>query len=299
MTPARLRWGLLFITVGVMVILSNLGHLDWDYWWELALWWPLLLIAIGIEKVFLKTKLQFISYLAPLVLVGAMVVVAVDVGGTGYGRSGIFESHRWNKPLDEKVQNLKVILTHDRMDLYVDKTVTKLVSARFDDFIRKPSIDYDVVDGEAELDIRARNRSRGTIYVAGRRLRSDWRINLTDQIPVDIKCSGRKSDVNLRLDEMIPGKITIDNDDGSIYLKLGTLSTMVDIDITGYDSNVRIKIPEGVGVKVNGDQYAGYLEEIGYLKKADNYCTENFETANIQVMLTLDDELGNLSISDY
>ena len=80
MTPSKLRWGLLFIVVGIMLLLCNTGHLDWDFWYEILMWWPILLIAIGLEKIFLKTKLEFISYLSPLLLVAAMIYVAVDIG---------------------------------------------------------------------------------------------------------------------------------------------------------------------------------------------------------------------------
>ena len=49
MNPARFRWGILFILVGVLLLLNNIGQLSWDVWVDIANLWPLILIAIGVS----------------------------------------------------------------------------------------------------------------------------------------------------------------------------------------------------------------------------------------------------------
>ena len=45
MDAAKIFWGLVFIVLGILLILSTLGHLPWAYWWKL---WPLVFIFLGI-----------------------------------------------------------------------------------------------------------------------------------------------------------------------------------------------------------------------------------------------------------
>jgi len=77
MSPARLRWGLLFIAVGVLLLATKSNWLSGYYWLELLDWWPVLLIAIGIEKIFLKTSVRIISYLSFLAFCGSWLISAL------------------------------------------------------------------------------------------------------------------------------------------------------------------------------------------------------------------------------
>ncbi len=45
MNAAKIFWGLVFIVLGTLLILSTLGYLPWGYWWKL---WPLVFVFLGI-----------------------------------------------------------------------------------------------------------------------------------------------------------------------------------------------------------------------------------------------------------
>ena len=64
MTPSRLRWGLILIQVGILILLVNIGVFNWNFTIDLVSAIPFLLILIGIEKIFTRSRLEFISYLA-------------------------------------------------------------------------------------------------------------------------------------------------------------------------------------------------------------------------------------------
>ena len=73
---------MLFILVGTLLLLNNVGRLDWWVWNDILSLWPLLLIAIGIEKIFQNTRLSFISYLSTVALVA--VVLWAAIGSFGF-----------------------------------------------------------------------------------------------------------------------------------------------------------------------------------------------------------------------
>jgi lipopolysaccharide export LptBFGC system permease protein LptF len=53
----RIVWPIILIVVGVLFLLSNLGYLQWGELRRfLATWWPLILIAIGLEQLVRRLK---------------------------------------------------------------------------------------------------------------------------------------------------------------------------------------------------------------------------------------------------
>ena len=53
----RIVWPIVLIVVGLLFLASNLGYLQWgDLRQFLATWWPLILIAIGVEQLLRRMK---------------------------------------------------------------------------------------------------------------------------------------------------------------------------------------------------------------------------------------------------
>jgi hypothetical protein len=298
-TPSRLRWGLLFITVGVMLLLNNAEALSWDYWWELLAWWPLLLIAIGIEKIFQKTKLNFVSYLSPLILIIAMIYLAVDIGGNGASKS-YFTSYRWNTPADSTVKSMVALIDHGKANLYIDGDRSDLASARFERFSRKPDIKFSKNNGQGKLEIkRGFGKGRGFFVIDGKRGGRDWNFYFSEETPLKLECRGDNSDLNLNLETIPIEELKIDDPEGDIYLKIGELKDRVALEIRGEDAELRLRMPRTAGLRIYGDEYSGYMKTLGLNKTDGYYQSEGFDLLKVQVSLKLDKELKHLSINDY
>ncbi len=299
MTPARLRWGLILISLGVLIILCNAGHLDWDYWYELGTWWPVLLIAIGIEKIFLNSKLRIISYLSPLLLIGTMTVVAFNYTGTDFRSDSFFDSSRWSWESSQKVERMVVGITHNRHDLLVNPTSSVLASGRFGMFSRKPRVDNDIVDGVAKLELFTRSRSNRRVVIAGRDVGRDWRVRLSNDIPMELTCKGDRSDVDLNLHSMKIEKLFVTNDDGDISVKIGKSSPICVIEIEGDECDFRFRYPKIAGVKVDASEYDSFLDELGFTKTDDFYFSPNYDSSTVKIDLKIADNLRHLLFDDY
>jgi hypothetical protein len=298
-TPGRLRWGLLFITIGAMLLLNNAGALSWEYWPELLVWWPLILIAVGIEKIFQKTSLQFISYLSPLILIVAMIYIAVETGSDGSSR-GFFSAQHWSERYDPSVASMDAVIEHGGIDLYINRETDDLATARFERFSRKPKIKFSKNDGTARLEIRRGFwRGSGFFIIDGKHGGRDWNINFSDVIPLSLNCLGENSKINLNLESIPAEAIKIDNEEGEIYLKIGDLRPEVSVEIRGKDADFRLRIPDEAGIKVASDEYHGYMKSLALDKVGDFYQTEGFDTLKVRVFLKLDNDLRRLKIERY
>jgi cell wall-active antibiotic response 4TMS protein YvqF len=297
MTPARFRWGLMLITIGVLLLLNNADQLSWDYWWDLLQWWPVILIAIGLEKIFLHSKLSLISYLAPFLMVGTMVYVAFDTGYE-YSRSSFFSSYQWDEEIGDSVTRTVAVLNHDESDLYVKAVNNDEISVRINRFTRKPKIEYSESDGIASLDVAGRIHRRGESLILSRRHYSrNWNVSFVRDIPLDITCRGEDSDITLNLKQIPAENIRIDNDDGDIDIRLGGLSEEIHIEIKGDDARLRLSVPEMCGLKITEADFAGYFQTMGMISEGGYYVTDGFDSAGVRVTMDIDADLRHLSIS--
>ncbi|RKX31078.1 MAG: hypothetical protein DRP46_04080 [Candidatus Zixiibacteriota bacterium] len=298
MTPSKLRWGLLFITVGALLLLNNAGYLDWDYWLELLFWWPVLLIAIGIEKIFQKTKLQFIAYLSPLALIAVMAYIAVDIGPDRWERSFVDRYH-WKAESEENIEKIEAVINHGRANLTVNRSSFDLASAKFDRFSRKPDIDFTTRDGVASLMIDRTGGRRSPIIISGRGSYHGWRVSFSDEIPLSLKCNGRSADIDLNLESIPLSDLTVEDDNGDIYLKVGDKMALVSVNVSGEDADLRIKVPEGSGIKFSGDEYAAFLRSLKLIENENFYISEGFNEAETKISFDLDEGLRHLSVTYY
>ncbi|MCX6826952.1 MAG: DUF5668 domain-containing protein [candidate division Zixibacteria bacterium] len=263
MTPSRFRWGLLFIAVGVILLLNNAGYISWGYWAELLIWWPLILIAIGLEKIFLKTRLHILSYLSPLILIAGMAYVAFDTGASTRGND-YFTTSRWIESADASIHLIDAVIYHGRNDLCVNYNTSDLVSAQFGRLSRKPHIDVSKSGGTAKLKINRRYGWDNNFIIINRHgYGRDWNLSFSNSVPLRLECYGQEAEVRLSLETTPVENLKIEDRNGDIYLKMGVLKPRVNIDIIGSDAQLRLKISQGTGLKVLGNEYAGYLKTIG------------------------------------
>jgi len=301
MTPARLRWGLMFVAIGVAVLLTNADVLGYDYWMELFSLWPMILIAIGIEKIFLRSTLKFISYLAPFLLVGTMVYVGfVTEGGSCY--DGSYSSNRWSETIDESVNTIDAKIDHYRSDIRIGKSSSNLVKARFDRFSRKPKIQFSQLDSIANLNIKYRRGGPGRIIVFNkRRFDNDWNLSFNDKATLKLICLGDDSDVDLNLKAVPLKELLVDNDDGDITLEIGMLVADVFAEIKGDDISLRLRLSEECGLKldISEENYVDYLESLDLVKVENYYLSKNYDSSTVKLNLKLDDKLRKISIGYY
>jgi lipopolysaccharide export LptBFGC system permease protein LptF len=53
----RMVWPIILVAAGVLLLASNLGYLQWaELRSFLATWWPLILIAVGIEQLVRRSR---------------------------------------------------------------------------------------------------------------------------------------------------------------------------------------------------------------------------------------------------
>lgn len=298
MSPARLRWGLILIQIGVLVLLRNTGVLNDNFWADLLVFSPFLLIAIGIEKIFSRSKMKAISYVSPIaIFVGGLWIAFA--GSWGGEQTSFFSQTTFLKEYQPEVKNVNATLKLDNTDLTIRDSGDDLVYGRFDEFTRKPDIDYDYTDDSFTVKFAGRGNSLlgGAIRIDTGEIQ-DWYLKFCNKVPLDLDCTGDNSDLHLNLSTTPLRSLKVNADDAVIYIKLGKLEPLVHVFVDGSDSRLRLRVPTATGVKITGDDYSSYLRQIGFEESDGVFTNSGFDTMQTRYEIDLEPKLTDFSL-DY
>jgi hypothetical protein len=299
MTPARFRWGMLLILIGVLILLTNMDVLTGNYWEELIVFFPVLLIAIGIEKIFTKSRLQFISYLTSILIFAGALYAAFETSRLGEDTS-FFSSRTIHERVRPSVKTIEAVLKLDDGDVTIRDATDDLLYGRFREFSFKPRYDFDIEDDLARVTLTGHSgRLLGGIVRVDTDEPDDWRLAFSRDIPLELGCYGDKSDIHLNLAATPLRRLRLEADDADIYIKLGNLEPEAQVYIIGYDSELRLRVPQESGLRVSGIDDDSFLSRVGLARQNGYFVNGGYDTLPSRIIVELEDRFRSFSIDFY
>ncbi len=299
MTPARFRWGMMLILIGVLLLLRNADVINDNFWGDLLIWFPIVLIAVGIEKIFARSRLKVISYITTILLVFAGLAIAL-AGSMGGRSASYFNETTYRLEKDESISLIRAVLELDGTDITIRDSGGDLVYGRFDELTQKPKISYEKVDDVAELEFVSRDGSflGGAVKINTNRPQ-DWSLRFSRDIPLELECYGDNNDMHLNMSTTPLRLLTMIADNASIYLKIGELEKKVSVSIEGDESDLRLRLPRSIGIQLQDDEYRTYLESIGLKLVNGFFVNDEIDSTINFIELELDDRLDGFSIEFF
>jgi hypothetical protein len=283
--------------VGVLLLLRNTSVIDDRFWPELAVYLPVLLIAIGVEKIFTKSKLQFISYLTTVAFSVGGIALALDYGYR-YTDDFPYSTSVFIQEKDADVKRLRAVMDVDETDLEVRRSGEDLVYARFEDFIRRPRTSFGVDNGVGNLRMIAQGSEYcGGLVTIDTDTLQKWDVRFSDSVPLELICSGRGSEFHLDLSETPVTRLELDAEETAIFVHLGRLLPKVDVEIISEDSELELVVPATSGIKVTGEENRTWLLKAGLIGVNDGYVCDGYDTAQFKIDIDIDGNLKSLRIS--
>lgn len=299
MNPARFRWGILFILAGVMLLLYNLDTFNDYVWWDILSLWPLILIAIGLEKIFTKSRAEFLAYLPILALAGIVLWVALaDAGGGRFTSSN--DKYRYMVEYEDSVKKIEAEFDLGDIDINLKDTGTRLFRARVGDGQKTPDIDYTDEGGVAKLSVKPGNdRLPDWIHIKKWKRYRDWDLYLYDQVPISLRCIGDQADMDLDCRNLHLQYLHIDSERGHINLQIGNLEDNLKVSLEGKGGDFKVVVPEGSGVSVVGadDDLASVLESKGMEKIDNKFVSAGYDTLTPKIDLDISSDLTRFALS--
>ncbi|NMB46386.1 MAG: hypothetical protein GX998_08265 [Firmicutes bacterium] len=297
---ARQLWlGVVLILVGVLMLMSNLGHLTWEFWGALWQMWPVLLISLGLTMLLSRSRWAF---LGPLVLIAAILFVALTPTRLPLFPYPQMRGYHWQRsttfvrPWDASIGagELQVELGAGTID--ITGPGEQLISGNMSYHRGMPVWAYQQRGHKAIVGLSS-PRSRGR-FAGGGGYRGS--IALGSMVPWDIRLEVGAGNLqgdfrNIRL-QRLDLKVGV----GSIDLTLSDKGLRGEILVEGGVSSVRLHVPKGVGVRIQVTNPVGTnnLREAGLAKTGDFWISEDYEAASSAYDITISVGVGKVEL-DY
>jgi Domain of unknown function (DUF5668)/N-terminal domain of toast_rack, DUF2154 len=299
MSPARLRWGVILIIIGGLMLLKNLDYVSNSIWEDILVWSPVLLILIGIEKIFTKSSLQAISYGTSFVLLFGVAYLAMQ-NHTGIDSGSFFERTHYELGMNDSLKRLHAKLDLGSTNLTIRDNGSELVYGRFERFTAKPDIGYEEQNNEGFVSFESRSkRWLGGVVKVEVDESQDWYLRFSDMIPLDLECVGSNSEIHLNLAPFRLDNLKLRADNASVYVKLGDLESLAKVSIAGQESRVKLRLPGSSGVRIVGSEYDQYLQTVGMISRDGGFVNAGYDSSGKKIEVDLGPGLSSFSLDFF
>lgn len=297
--------GFVIMTIGVLLLLGNLGIISWSILGSLAQIWPLIIIAVGINLLFnnhvIVRMLTWAALIAALVLAGTFLPrsdnwdIRLDFNGLGHRSADAVKAVSRQFPKDDAVDSAELNLKIPAGALEISGQDAYLMNARYPG--PEDKLKVDTLDGGAR---KVFSTDGGELVLRAADTGNDWtyRYELYDDIPWNLRIEAGATDADLDLRHVILKNLELNSGAGDIDLHIGKVDWKATVAADVKASDFKIVLPEGTGFRadIKGAIHDISIEGDEYTRNGDVYTSNNYGTATQKVDINLDVAVGDIQI---
>ncbi len=288
--PVNVVGPILLIGLGLLLLLNNMGYIDWSVWDALIRLWPVLLIAWGIELIFApRGTLGALLSAALLILVlGGVIWTAMTAPEPRADAIEIVETR-------EGVEEAQIILSFNvgELDVGALRDASNLIEGEiFMDSDEELKQEFTVDDGEATLLLENESRFVPGIHLGPKRR---WDLNLHPGVALDLDVDFGIGDAYLDLADLDVENVSVDFGIGKATVILPE-EIESNIDVNLGIGEVIVEIPEGLPVRIHLETgIAGRRVPAEYRQRDNVYTSPGYEEGEGSEIY-IDLGIGNVTI---
>jgi hypothetical protein len=309
-SPRRtsLVFPILLITVGALYLYAN-WRPAFDPWPILETYWPLILIFIGLGKIWDNTRrskdpnasggLSVGATLGTLAFVFVVIVLLWHGHGFAHRHGAGYSIEHQSKTVERQgAKFVRAAIEMGAGDLFLSGGSNNLLEASFDYRASSgaPRVDYHVDGGTGDLTIT--ESSSKTHVVIGPSSDNDWNLRLSNEVPVELKIDMGAGRGTLRLRELNLTRLQLNMGAGRIDVDLtGDRKQDLQGDIEGGVGEANIRLPKDVGVVVNASGGIGTIDAHGLKHNGDEYTNEAYGKSPATIHLKVEGGIGRINLT--
>jgi len=304
---SSIRWGIIWIGIGLFFLAINLELLDSLVFPRLFSLWPILLVAIGVELIFRRTRLYFLALLSPLLIAGAFMVAATAKGDWGWSSDEFW--HRWawranekkidiaDIPSDSLAQELDLRLECGPSEITIRAVSDHFFKATTEYYKRSPWVEHTLNNNIEKIEFSNREKTRLTLLglnIAASR--SDFEI--ADYLPIRATIKATDDQPEFDFSHFILKSLNLDIRSNKTSLYLGDRADTVDIAISGRVDRLSLQFPTNYSLRVEGDstKLQGILGNKGMTRRGKVLFSNSGDSTRV-IRLTIAASIKNLEIN--
>ncbi len=291
---------LILIAIGVFFLIINIRP-QINPWPILFRYWPLILIFIGVGKIFDSFVFRdrtgtptgdhisgvSVAFVALIVIFG----LAIWRGHKVEGNDLTHDTHSLAL-LGAKEVNATIEMPAGQLTLTGGASDLLDSDFSYDREEGKPAVDYSVNDGHGQLTITQQGHH---IHFGG--TRNDWNLHFGGDEPLDVslKMGAGQSDLNFR--DLNLQHLQVNIGAGQMNLNLtGPRTANLDADIQGGVGSATIRLPKDVGVIVHASGGIGTINTGGLIHQDGAYVNAAYGKSATNIDLQVHGGIGEIDL---
>jgi hypothetical protein len=271
-------------------------HPGFDPWPFVGRYWPLLLVFIGLGKLWDYYRYRSNPEAGGRWLSGGeiafIVLLAIFFLVLSLGRIGRYHQASWAESIDRRdAQSVSVTVEMPAGDLHVDSGGSKLLDADFayDSSLRRPDITYSVDSGHGELRISQREEH----HVQFGPTHDTWNLHLARDVPMEMRVNMGAGRNDLHLGGLQITRVEVAMGAGLLTADLtGDWKQDLEADFRGGAGNATIRLPDNVGVVARAKGGFGSVEANGLIKEGDVFVNAAYGKSPVTLHVNVEGGAG-------
>lgn len=291
---------LILIAIGVFFLILNFRP-QIDPWPILFRYWPLILIFIGVGKIFDSFVFRdrsgtptgqhisgvSVAFIALILIFG----LAIWRGHKVEGNELVHDTHSLAL-LGAKDVNANIEMPAGRLTLTGGASDLLDSEFSYDREEGKPSVDYSVNEGHGQLTVTQEGHH---LHFGG--TRNDWNLRFGGNEPLDLtlKMGAGQSDLNFR--DLNLQRLQVNVGAGQMNLDLtGPRTTDLDAEIHGGVGSATIRLPRDIGVIVHASGGIGTIQTGGLSRENGAYVNAAYGKSATNINLEVHGGIGEIDL---
>jgi N-terminal domain of toast_rack, DUF2154 len=308
-SPRRgsLVFPVLLIALGALFLYAT-WRPAFDPWPILTTYWPLILIFVGLGKMWDVTR-QRQNPAAPRPglsvgsTIGAVAFILVLVALFWHGRAFSHDrrsssasslQHQSSAVERQNAKSVHASLQAGAGEFTVSGGASHLLDADFtySDSYEAPRVSYHVSNGVGQLDISQDDKSSHF-----GRSHNEWNLRFSNDVPLELKVEMGAGRGNLRLRDVQITRLDMSMGAGQADVDLtGDRKLSVEGDLEGGVGQATIRLPRSVGVAVHASGGIGVVDAHGFKYDGDQYSNEVYGKTPATIRLKVQGGVGQITL---
>ena len=296
---------IILITIGALFLVHN-WRPAFDPWSILRDYWPLILIFIGLGKVWDNMQRSRNPNAPPGISMGATIgtlaFVAVLVILLWHGRSfsrrhGLYSGSKHTSQtvdlIGAKSARAKLEMGAGQLNINGGSNHALEGDFTFSNSFDEPRVNYNVTGGAGEITI-----SQESNHVNFGPSHNEWNLHFSKDLPLELKVDMGAGQGNLHFRDVPLTRLDLNIGAGQMDVDLtGDRKADLTADIEGGVGQANIRLPKNVGVIAHASGGIGSIDVRGLKQDGDSYTNDAYGKSAVTIHLKVEGGIGQIVLS--
>lgn len=306
MKTSHYFWGMFFISLGALVLIGNLTDISfqWSTAWK---FWPTVLILIGLS-IMVKNQIgkELIAALAGVILalsIYSSISATTNLITDNFeividdDSSAAFDTTKYSMDYNDSIKTAALNFSGGAGSFKLFSATDKLIDVNAEGLKDMYSLRRNDSGSYSEifLDMKGKN-----IKLGKHNYKNSVEIALNPNPEWDLNFDVGAASLDLDLSQFKVRNTDIEMGAAALRIKYGNLINISDLKIKAGASDIDILIPKDVGCEIKTDAALSSKNFKGFDKiKTDLYRTQNFDTAEKKLYVSIDCGVSSIDVDTY